>query len=157
MGPVAEGIEHKIQLGLAADDGKVRSQVDWRGPATGRPAERFPCHQVVVNRALAGERSIAVGIRKEDPPVAGAGDQNDERIGRPAIAIQVRGGRLSQRDLRDGAAVVGSGGIQRGDPSEAPEPASGDLDRIASRRQGLKRDRTFVGEVPQVQDLRIIG
>ena len=113
--------------------------------------------QVVVDRTLAGEGSVSVGIGEEHPAVGGADDDHGQGVANGAVAIEVRGRWPAERDLGDGAGVVGAGGAQRHDAAEPAEPPAGYLHRVADGRHLHERHRALAREVAEVEDLGLPG
>ena len=157
VGAVAPGVEEQVEPGPGTVRGEVGREADARPAALGRPAEGLAAHQVIVDRPLARERPIAVGVRQQHPAVGGADHDDRQRVADRAVAVEVGGRRATERQLGDRASVVRPGGVERRDPAEAAEATAADLDRVARRRHAGERDRALAGEVAQVDELRIAG
>ena len=147
----------RSSLGVAPSVAEVGGDVDAGMAALGRPAEALAAREVVVDRPLARERAVAVGVGQEHPAVGRADHDDRQRVAHGAVAVEVGRGRRAERQLGDGAGVVRPGGVQRDDPAEPAEPPAADLDRVARRRHPRERDRALAGEVAQVEDLRAAG
>ena len=152
---MAASVEEEIELGIVPASAPKLAATFTRGwPPPARPAERLAAREVVVDRPLARERAVAVGIGEEHPAVGGANDDDRQRVAHDAVAVEVGRRRRAQRQLGDGAAVVRPGRIQRDDPPEPAKPPAADLDRVTRRRHPRERHRALAGEVAQVEDLR---
>src|SRR3990170_3196419 len=108
MGAVSADIEDEVESRLRRSAGEIGGEGDPGRAASRSPPEGLAALQIVVNRPLARERPVAIGIRKDDPAVAGPGDHEDETVSYRAVAVQIRGRWRAERDLADQAGVVGT-------------------------------------------------
>jgi hypothetical protein len=154
---VAADVEHQIEIGLSVLFRKVHPDIEPCRVSLWCPPECLPSDQVVVHRALARERAIPVGIRQQHPTIGGPGDQNWQSVAVPAVGVQVRCGRRTQRQLRDGSAIVWTAGADRGHPAEAAELTTADFYGVALGGHPLQPDSALAGEIAQIQHFRRVG
>ncbi len=157
VGAVSAGVEEEVELGCSDVRAEVGGDVHTGMAALGGPPEALAAHEVVVDRPLARERAVAVGIGQEHPAVGRANHDDRQRVAHDAVAVEIGRRRRAERQLGDRAGVVRSGGAECHDPPEPAEPPAGNLDRVAGRRHPRERDRALAGEVAQIEDLRGAG
>ena len=126
-----------------------------RRPFDAQP--KLSAHEIVVHRALAGERAVAVGVGEQHPPVRRTHHDHRERVADHPIAVEVGGRRRAERQLCDTAGIVGSVGVERLYAAEPAEPAGAHLHRVPRGLDPHERDNALARKVTQVDDLRTAG